>query len=120
MGGFALDGVVQGSRHPMGVDVALDEIVLGAALHGLARDFFIDGRAQDQNQSMRGGPEYLIEHLDSGAVRKHEVEQYDLDARSRKSIERIRQPGYAFDMERTLCSECLEDQNGYGGIVLDE
>lgn len=35
-GQLAFDQVMQGTRQPVGLDVALDEVVLGAPLHGLA------------------------------------------------------------------------------------
>ena len=104
-GSLALDKVTQGARQPMSVEMVFDEIVMCAALHGLARGFFIARRAQDQDQGIRCGLEHLIEHLKALAVGKREIEQDHLDTFPVQAFECIGEPRHPFDMKRAV-SRC--------------
>jgi hypothetical protein len=106
----------------VGVDMALDEIVAGAALHRLARDGFITRRTENEDQGIGSRPEHLIESLETLAVGQRKVKQQHLDTAPAQSFKRIREPRHPFDAKRAFArtGKRLLDQFGVSAIVLDE
>lgn len=107
--------------------MAFDEIIMCAALHGLARDFHIPRCAHDQYQGIRHGLKYLIERLEALTVGKREIKQDHRDILSSQTFECSVEPRHPFDMKcvfsRGVVSRTRErvlDLSGIGGIVLDE
>ena len=95
---------------------------MGAALHGLARDFFIGQSAEDQDQGVGRSLEHLVERIEALAVGQRQVKQDHLEAFPAQSFERIGESRHPFDTKRAAsrARKRILDQPGIGGIVFDE
>ena len=119
---LAGDDVTQGSREPVGVDVALGEIVIRPSLHSLPSQFFIGQAAQHQDEEIWRSEVDLIERLDTLNVGQRQIEHDDVNAFLAQSFKTGGEQRNPLDSVRAVYfrGERLQNQFRVGGIVLDE
>jgi len=104
------------------VDLALDEIVLRAALHREERERLVVVAREHDDRHLGRVRVHLREGLEALAVRQRQVQEHELGGLERQHLEPARQPVGAGEPERRggIFPQHLLDEAGVRRVVLDE
>ena len=86
-GRLAGDDVAQGPREPVGVDVALGEVIIRTALHSLPSHFLIGQAAQYQDEKIWRSQAYLIHRLNALNVRQRQIKHDNINSFLAQALE---------------------------------
>ena len=89
--GDALDRVAHRAEQQVGIDAALDQIVLRAAMYGLHAEFLILALAQDDEWQMRRGLVGSEEGFQAATVGQIQVQEHEIEAADIEQVEAARQ-----------------------------
>ena len=85
---LALDGIAHGALHDVGIELPLDQPVLGAQLKGLPRDVDVGDAGEHHDRHLRGRREDGAQRGQALAVRKVQVEHHRVRAGPADLLER--------------------------------
>ncbi len=122
VGGPSFDGVAHGARHQRTSRLALGEVVLRAAPHGLQRELLIGETGEEDDGQAGSGRPHPLEGLDALAVGQGEVEQHGVERLAgRDPLEPLGEGLHPLWHEAcTGFGQQFADEPRIAGIVLDE
>ena len=83
-------------------EIALRQVALSAALHGLDAEHFVLQRAKRQYRYVRRGREDLVESVDALAVGKQQIDQDDVNVILTQPFERLGKASQPFHLVWTV------------------
>ena len=119
---FALDGILHRAQQQFPVDLALDEVILRAALDRGQCQRLVVGAGEDDDGDFGRMRVDLGERLEAQAVGQRQVEQHEGDIAAGKRLETAREAVGVLEPESggRLLQEHFPDQAGVARVVLDQ
>ena len=119
---MALDRVPNRAGQKIGICLALDEVVLGAAVHGPGREQLVPQAGEDDDRDLGRAGVDGGKGLDPPAVGQRQVQQHDIDAAALDALKRCPEPIDVLDLVGVpqAVGERLPNQAGVPGVVLDQ